>query len=537
MNKSLLWRWVVILAVVAGAAYLAFPPKDKIKLGLDLRGGMHLVLRVETQDALRSETDQDMERLVQSAREAGVTGLATRRLDPEPTAEEDGEAPPYSPSFEVTGVPRDKDRAIDDIVEQYLAGWDWERDGERLVFTMDPGYQSQLEDQSVRQALQTIGNRVDEYGVAEPVIHREGLGGNRIVVQLPGVDDPERVKGLIKNTAFLELRLAVYPREGGFARSREEVVRALGGNVANVDIVPQEIRDEQGRVLEERYYAVERQSVITGRDLRNARAALGEFNNPIVQFYLSPEGARSFSQATGNNIGRALVIILDNKVQSAPVIEDRISDSGIIRGQFTPAEAEDLATVLRTGALPAGITVLEERTVGPSLGQDSIEQGIRAGLWGGMLVVLAMIIVYTLSSVNVILALVLDVVLVFGALASLDATLTLPGIAGIVLTIGMAVDANVLVFERIREELRAGKTVKTAVASGFDKALSSILDANITTLIAALFLFNFGTGPIRGFAVTLSIGILASLFTAVFMSRALFDAVLARQQRVEKLYI
>ncbi|MGB6335276.1 MAG: protein translocase subunit SecD, partial [Thermoanaerobaculia bacterium] len=287
----------------------------------------------------------------------------------------------------------------------------------------------------------------------------------------------------------------------------------------------------------QQFYLVEKRPVITGRDLKNARPGLGEFNQPVVNFYLTFEGGKLFAEATAANVGRGLAIVLDGKVASAPNIRSRIGDSGIIEGSFTRQEVEDLSTVLRSGALPAGITYLEERTVGPALGQDSIEAGLKAGLIGLALVVVIMLVVYKGTGINAVVALILDIVILFGALAYFRATLTLPGIAGIVLTIGMAVDANVLIFERIREELRHGRTVKSAIDAGFGKALSSVMDANITTLIAALFLFQFGTGPIRGFAVTLSIGILASLFTAIFVSRWIFDLVLAGRKRVDRISI
>jgi preprotein translocase subunit SecD len=340
------------------------------------------------------------------------------------------------------------------------------------------------------------------------------------VVQLPGVDDPERVKKLIKNTAFLEFRLVEYPLGGGGVPTRAEIDAQHGG------VLPDHLEVLTGTVR-----------VITGRDLKSARPGLGEFNQPVVNFYLTHEGGKLFAEATAANVGRGLAIVLDGKVVSAPNIRTRIGDSGIIEGSFTRQEVEDLSTVLRSGALPAGITYLEERTVGPALGQDSIEAGLKAGLIGLALVIVTMLVVYKGTGINAVVALILDIVILFGALAYFKATLTLPGIAGIVLTIGMAVDANVLVFERIREELRHGRTVKSAIEAGFGKALSSVMDANITTLIAALFLFQFGTGPIRGFAVTLSIGILASLFTAIFVSRWIFDLVLAGRKRVDRLSI
>jgi preprotein translocase subunit SecD len=298
------------------------------------------------------------------------------------------------------------------------------------------------------------------------------------------------------------------------------------------------VRDEtKQRIIGQQFWALEKRRVVTGRDLKTARQSAGQFQEPTVAFSLTTEGGRKFGEVTGANVGRGLAIVLDQKVVSAPTIQSRISTEGVITGSFTIQEVQDLVTVLRSGALPAGLTYLEERTVGPTLGQDSIEKGLQAGWIGGAVVVVTMLLVYQIVGVNAVFALALNIVLVFGALALFRATLTLPGIAGIVLTIGMAVDANVLVFERIREELRSGRTVKSAIAAGFGKALSSIFDANLTTLIAAVFLFMFGTGPIRGFAVTLSVGIVASFFTAVFVSRFLFDVVTSRRRRLDKLPI
>jgi preprotein translocase subunit SecD len=524
MKSSLLWRGLMILAVVLVAAFSAYPPKESVKLGLDLRGGIHLVLGVQTEDALRAEADKDMERLVQELQDQKVVGLSSALEE--------------ANTFVLRGLPRDKSSVLREAVDDVLPGWSYEWEGAEVRFRRDSTQIQQIEDQAVRQAQQTIDNRINAYGVAEPLIQRQGLGSNRIVVQLPGVDDPERIKGLIKNTAFLEFRLTDYPPNGGAAFDRNEILAHYGGSLPDhVEIFSQDQRDASGVVTGQVYYALEKRRVLTGRDLKDARPSLGQFNEPVVSFSLTPEGARIFGEVTGANIGRGLAIVLDGKVQSAPTIEGRISDSGVIRGNFTQTEVEDLSMVLRSGALPAGIQYLEERTVGPSLGQDSIERGLRAGLVGLALVLLTMLVVYKGSGINAVVALALNTVLVFGALAYFGATLTLPGIAGIVLTLGMAVDANVLVFERIREELHNGRTVKSAVDAGFAKALSSVLDSQITTLIAALFLFNFGTGPIRGFAVTLSIGILASLFTALVCSRLIFDLVLSRPGRVERLSI
>jgi preprotein translocase subunit SecD len=523
MSRSLLWRGVVIGAVVLLSVLAAYPLAEKLKLGLDLRGGIHLVLQVEVEDAVRSETAKDMDRLIQELKDAGIQANGS---------------PITSSAFEVNGVPAGRDSTVDEIVGQFLPGWSWSHRGERVVFEMAPANLNEIKNLAVVQALETIRNRIDEFGVAEPVIQRQGLEGTRIVVQLPGVDDPERVKKLIKNTAFLEFRLVEYPLGGGGVPTRAEIEAQYGGQLPeHLEILTGTARDRQGVAVGQQFYLVEKRPVITGRDLKNARPGLGEFNQPVVNFYLTFEGGKLFAEATAANVGRGLAIVLDGKVASAPNIRSRIGDSGIIEGSFTRQEVEDLSTVLRSGALPAGITYLEERTVGPALGQDSIEAGLKAGLIGLALVVLTMLVVYKGTGINAVVALILDIVILFGALSYFRATLTLPGIAGIVLTIGMAVDANVLVFERIREELRHGRTVKSAIDAGFSKALSSVMDANITTLIAALFLFQFGTGPIRGFAVTLSIGILASLFTAIFVSRWIFDLVLAGRKRVDRLSI
>ena len=525
MSRSLLWRGVLIVAVAALSVLAAYPLDESINLGLDLRGGIHLVLQVETEDAVRSETDKDMDRVVQELRDLGVETAAGSRV---------GDA-----EFTVRGVPAGRDDDVREVTTNFLGeeSWSWDREGEALSFRMSRSNRDQIRDQAVRQALETIRNRVDAFGVSEPVIQR-AQQDNRIVVQLPGVDDPERVKALIKNTAFLEFRLVDYPLGGRAAASREEILAHYGGRLPDgIDILTEIQRNEAKEPVGEVYYGVRASSVITGRDLKNARPGLGQFNQPVVNFFLTPEGGDLFAEATGANVGKGLAIVLDGNVVSAPNIRSQIADQGLIEGSFTQQEVEDLSTVLRSGALPAGITYLEERTVGPSLGHDSIRRGVRAGLIGFALVVLTILVVYRLTGINAVAALALNIVIVFGALGYFGATLTLPGIAGIVLTVGMAVDANVLVFERIKEELRRGRTVKSAIDAGFGKALSSILDANVTTLIAALFLFQFGTGPIRGFAVTLSVGILASLFTAIFVSRWIFDLLLSGRRRVERLSI
>lgn len=523
MKGTLLWRGILILASIIISVVLASPPKDKINLGLDLQGGMHLVLQVKTEDAVRADTDSDMDRLVKLAGEEGLTGLQPRRT---------GDS-----QFEITGLAPDGVDKLSDIADKrgYTgANGRWEVAGRgdgRIAFAMSANEVNAVRNAAVSQAKQTIDNRINAYGVSEPNI--AVADGYRVVVQLPGVDDAERVRKLIKSTAFLEFRIV----EGSPAESREALVAGLGGRVPdNLEILDSDVRDQAGSVTGKRYYAVQKRRTVTGRDLKNARPSVGEFNRPIVHFSLTPAGADAFAELTGNNIGRGLAIVLDGRVMSAPVINARISDEGIIEGDFTQQEVQDLSTVLKSGALPAGITTLEERTVGPSLGRDAIQKGLMAGIVGTAAVIFFVLLIYRLSGLNAVAALFLNIILLFGGLGAFHATLTLPGIAGVILTIGMAVDANVLIFERIREELRAGRTIRSAIDLGFDKALSSIIDGHLTTLISAAFLFQFGTGPIRGFAVTLTIGLLANLFTAVFVSRWLFDLVLSRR-RVQRLSI
>ena len=527
MKNRLLWRGLLIVAMGALAAWVVNPPKEKINLGLDLQGGIHLVLQVQTQDAIKAETDREMEVLRREAADEGITSVVSNRLT--------------DTSFEATGFTAADLPKLEKVVADWLApGWNHELAGDgRMVFQMRGSNETAIRDGAVNQALQTIRNRIDQFGVAEPVIARQGIGSDRIVVQLPGVDDPERVKRLMKETAFLEFRLCEFPRVGTGVATREEVVAHYGGQLPdNVEVMPEIRRDPAtGRIVSQTWWALEKRRVITGRDLKNASPSQGQFGQPVVSFLLGAEGARAFGEATAANVGRGLAIVLDGVVVSAPRINSRITDSGVIEGDFTPEEVQDLVTTLRSGALPAGILYLEDRTVGPSLGQDSIDSSLKAGLLSMICVVLSMLVVYRLSGVNALVGLALNVLLLFGALAYFGATLTLPGIAGVILSIAMAVDANVLIFERIKEELKLGKTVRSAIDAGFDNALSSILDSNITTLIAALFLFQFGTGPVKGFAVTLSIGILGTLFCGIFVSRWLFDLTYGGRPNAQRISI
>jgi preprotein translocase subunit SecD len=513
MHGKMMWRWVLIGLITGASVYLMWPLSKKIHLGLDLRGGIHLVLQVNTGDAVRAEVDDAMQRVRGDLTDKGSAPTEMARLD-------SGEGFRFRPA--ATTDPN----LLDKVIEDRLPDFKVDR-GTEVVATLKPEIVRNVRDMAVRQALETIRNRVDQFGVSEPVIQRQGLEGNRIVVQLPGVDDPARVKDLIRATAFLEIK----PVES-VAPTKEALLATHGGKVPeDSEVVLGSIEDIEGRVSGQEFYLLKRASVVTGRDLRNARRSQDQYGQPAVSFTLNPEGAKKFEAYTSAHIGDRMAIVLDNRVRSAPVIRGTISDSGIIEGSFTVQQAEDLALVLRAGALPASVTYLEERTVGPSLGRDSVVRGVRAAVAGIIAVIVFMLVYYRGAGINADVALLLNAVILLGAMASLRATLTLPGIAGIILTLGMAVDANVLIFERIREELDLGKTVRSAVDLGFSRAFGTIVDSNLTTLIAALFLFQFGTGPIKGFAVTLSLGILISMFTAVFASRTIFEVVLARKAR------
>ncbi|MGB4705016.1 MAG: protein translocase subunit SecD [Candidatus Saccharicenans sp.] len=499
MKKNLKWKLALIIAVTGLCLFLIYPPKEKIKLGLDLKGGTHLVLQVLTDDAINVETDQMLARFEEVFKKNNISFT-------EATKEKPGR-------FFFRGIPSDQESKARDLIDQYTRDWDYSFSGDRLIFTLKPQAVLYLRDQAVTQTLETIRNRIDQFGVAEPIIQRQG--SDRIVVELPGVEDPERVKNLIKVTAVLEFKLV----KAGPAPDEETLLREFGGQVPeDAEVVKADPRrGVQG------FYLVSKVAAVTGKDLRSVRRGVDEWNNPAVHFTLNPDGARRFEQVTGQNIGKQLAIILDGRVQSAPVIQARISDSGIIQGRFTPEEADDLVVILKAGALPAGIKYLEERTVGPTLGSDSIRQGLIAGLIAFFAVMAFMIFYYRISGINAIVALILNEIIIFGAMAYFRATLTLPGIAGIILGIGMAVDANVLIFERIKEELALGKNVTSAIATGFSRAFSAIFDSNLTTIISAVFLFQFGTGPIKGYAVTLICSLVANLFTAVFVSRFIFE--------------
>jgi len=491
--------------------------KNGIRLGLDLKGGIHLVLQVQTADALKIETDEAMAHLSEQNKEQSLRLGAMNRIGP-------------AGFTAVVNPDTDQDK-LQDAVKRFLPGWEFSRQGTLWTFSLSAPARKNLSEDAVAQAVETIRNRIDQFGVSEPVIAREGE--NRIVVQLPGVDDPRRVKDIIKSTAFLELKLVI----AGPSSDRTALLASSGGQMPPDAEIIEGNSTDQDPSSPKVFYLLQRVASVTGRDIKNARPSQDQNNRPSVSFSLKADGASKFDKVTGANIGKQLAIVLDNRVQSAPRIDGRISDSGIITGSFTPERANDLALILRSGALPAGLVYLEERTVGPSLGLDSIKKGVTAALLGALLVFVTMIVYYRRSGFNAVLALILNAVILLGVLAQFGATLTLPGIAGFILTIGMAVDSNVLIFERIREELREGKTPKTAIENGFSKAFLTIVDTHVTTVVSALFLFQFGTGPVKGFAVTLIVGLAASMFTAVYVSKTIFMLEYGSRERLETLSI
>ena len=520
--KNLRWRVVTILVVVGLALWAIIPPDQKIKLGLDLKGGVHLVLRVQTDDALRLDTDTTMEQLREAAETKGLATLTFTRVDPA--------------RFRVDGVPQGQDAAFREAATEIETRFNRESGvGGSYSFVMKPNIVVQLREDSVTQALQTIERRINELGVAEPIIARTGASNDQLIVELPGVSQVARAKEIISSTALLELKMV----EDGPASTREQLLQSRNGVLpGNLDVVPgASDTGAPGARAETVYYLVRKVAVVTGRDLRTAKPSLDEVNRPAVSFSLNQDGARKFGKATGENIGRRLAIILDGRVQSAPVIEGRIFDEGRISGgSFTQQEVQDLSLVLRSGALPASLTYLEENTVGPSLGADSIRSGVMASIAGLAAVVVFMLLYYHLAGINAIVALTFNLLILLGMMAYIGATMTLPGIAGFVLTMGIGVDSNVLIFERIKEELANQRSVRQAIDAGFSRVFMTLLDTHVASLISAAFLFQFGTGPIRGFATTLTFGLLSNLFTATFVSKTIFELVLSGR-KVTKLSI
>jgi preprotein translocase subunit SecD len=531
MSKRIRWRTLIILAVTALSIYLfaGFPPslagmRERLRLGLDLQGGVQLVLQVQTDDALQATTDQTIEGLQDQLQKDNITVRQIHRV--EGRVDE----------FRAVGVDAAKDSEFRNLIAGVYVDWDITSATidvpNTYTLKLKPRAAALYRDQSVDQALQTITTRVDQLGVTEPVIQRRGgAGEHEILVQFPGETDPAKVKGIIGRPAVLQFRAVMgmtpFP-------TRAAALQQFGGVAPpGIEVIEsQDPRPDGGRD----FWVVNARPVVTGRHLKSASVS-SEAGFPVVAFNFNAEGAAAFGNFTGQNIGKLLGIVLDSKMVSAPVLEGRITDSGIIRGNFTQEEVMDLVLVLRSGSLPARMVYLEEEVVGASLGADSIRSGVAASLAALAGVLLFVLIYYKASGINAAVAMGLNLIVLFGALAALGATLTLPGIAGVILTIGMGIDSNILIFERIREELRAGKLAASAVTTSFQRVFVTLVDTHLAALISATFLFLFGTSAIKGFAVTLVVGLIANMFTAVFVSRTLFEIILARKERAETLSI
>ena len=539
MNKNLLAKTILIIAVLVAFLFGIFgipsslsgkgllaALQSRIHLGLDLKGGTHLILQVQVNDAINADTDRAVERLKESLKSGNVAFGEISKPDPQNRPE----------LIQIKGVPPESSSELRRIVSEKLPDYDLGSGAENSwTVTMKPSVANDTKKKAVQQAIETIRNRIDQLGVSEPVIQEHGLGDYQILVQLPGVDDPARVKEIMQSTAMLEIRQAV----GGPFPSEQAAMQANGGVLPPDTVLMKgnSLHPQSGEENTEVYWLISRSSAVSGSDLRTADAGHDENGRPDVNFTLTGDGGRRFAAFTGAHVNDKLAVVLDNRVKSVATIQEQIHDQGRITGSFSPQETQDLALTLRSGALPAGIKYLQEVTVGPSLGSDSIRQGVRAAIIGMIAVMVFMLFYYHAAGINANLGLFLNLVILLGFLGFTGATLTLPGIAGVILTVGMGVDSNVLIFERIREELRHGKTPPSAVDQGFAHAWVTIVDTHVTTIVSAIILFLFGTGPVRGFAVTLSFGLAANLFTSVFVSRVIFEGILNRHQRGEALSI
>ncbi len=540
MNSQLKWKFIFIAIVIVGCIYglVALPDfptswaavkdnfSNRIKLGLDLKGGSHLVLQVQIDEAIGFRCDQAVDLITKQVRDKNISVGEIRRVDNQHILVRD--VAPASAS------------AFKDLINSQLQDWNLapaagETSG--YLLTMKPSTVSDLRKNTMDQSLETIERRINALGLTEPTIAFTGRSDDEILVQLPGEGDPTRAKAVIQAGGQLELRGVdddqTYPSEAAGLAQHGGVLPP------GTEFLPGKAETANGQPSGQVWYLVDRLPIVTGQDLRNANPTPsteypGQFQ---VNFTISTAAASRFGPFTESHIGKRMAIVLDHQVQSAPVIKGRIEDSGLIEGNFSQDSAKDLALVLRAGALPASIKYEEERTVGPSLGADSIREGVRASIGSLIVVMIFLLVYYRLSGINAIVALGLNLVILIAFMAYSGAVLTLPGIAGVVLTIGMGVDSNVLVFERIREELRSGKANASAVSVGFDRAFLTIIDTHITTLVSAAFLFLFGTGPVKGFAVTLVIGLLANLFTSIYVSRAIFDWHLSRMNQQAELSI
>ncbi len=500
--------------------------KKNIHLGLDLSGGTQLVMEVQLQDAFKAFADNTVDRMKEELKKDSIDFNDITRNDPATLQDAD------KIEIDIKGVPVNKSSVFRSTVNDQFGEWILTAlNSTDYRMTMKPTESLKLKHDTMVQTMGTIERKINGLGLAESSVQPTGRSDAEadLLVQLPGVDDPAHVKQLLQTQAVLEWDEV---KDGPFG-SREEALAKHGGILPlNTKLVPTVLRGGQ-----QSWYLVSRSPIVRGTDIRDAHASQGELNRWETNFVLTQDAAKRFERYTEANIGNRAAIVVDGQVISAPTIQSRISDTGRITGAASQEEAADLGLNLRAGSLPASVHYSEERTVGPSLGADSIREGIRAGLFGLVAVVFWMLFYYRRSGINATLALVLNAVILVAALSYFEATLTLPGIAGVILTIGMAVDSNVLIFERIREELRAGKAVVAAVDAGFSKAFLTIIDTHVTTVVSCAFLFIFGTGPVKGFAVTLVIGLIANVFTAVFVSKTIFDFELAGKRQVAALSI
>jgi preprotein translocase subunit SecD len=539
MNKNLLWKLALVAGILlvflfgifgipqsfSGQGLLDAMTK-RINLGLDLKGGTHLILQVQVNDAVNVDAQNAIEILKEQ--------LNKRKIAFADISQPDAQNSPDK--LVLKGIPPEARKDLLEIASDRLPEYNLSSGAENTwSLTMKPQMLADLKNKAVSQAIETIRNRIDALGVSEPTIQEHGLGQYQILVQLPGVDDPGRVKDIMQSTAMLEIKQVL----GGPYPSEQAALQEKGGVLPPDAILMSGHGAPGANPGELSWFLVSRVSAVRGKDLRDAQASTdSQTGQPNVRFQLTGEGGQRFFNFTSAHVGESLGVVLDNKVQEVANIKEAIRDTGEISGgSMTSQQAKDLSMILRSGALPAGIKYLEERTVGPSLGSDSIRSGVRAAIIGMLVVLIFMLVYYRAAGINADIALILNLIILLGFMGYVGAVLTLPGIAGVILTVGMGVDSNVLIFERIREELRNGKTPPSAVDQGFSHAWITIVDTHVTTIVSAAILFLFGTGPVQGFAVTLTFGLLANLFTAVFVSRLIFDWVLSRKQRGEALSI
>ena len=534
MKKNLRIKFLIIVGVLLACIYgIIGIPKSKaelvenwnrnIHLGLDLRGGTYLVVQVQEQDAFNSEANTQADQIREAARKANINVGEVDVQDAKNLADAGKVA------ILVKGVPTTQAGDFRQIVTQQFSNWTMTPlNSTDYKLALKPSEVIAMRQQILAQTRNTFEKKINGMGLSESAVQQRRADTDaELLVQLPGVDDPARVKQILQTAAVLEL----YEVKAGPFQSRQEALAQNGG------VLPVGSKLVHSRGGNETWYVLSRAPVVRGQDIRDARAQQGQQGTWETSFVLSQTAARRFSSFTGSHIGDRLAIVLDGNVITAPSIKGQISDNGVIENVGTQQEASDLALNLRAGSLPASVVFMQENTVGPSLGNDSIREGFTAGIAGVFAVIVAMLVYYKRSGINAVLALILNAIILIACLSYFGAVLTLPGIAGVILTIGMAVDSNVLIFERIREELKAGKAIRAAVDTGFDKALITIIDTHVTTVVSCAILFLLGSGPVKGFAVTLVIGLVANVFTAVFVSKVIFDWELSRPTPVKELSI